>query len=66
MTLLVRQLQPSNYGVPLELYFFTATTVWFDYERILAKILEHMFAMAHSFGLKIFQSPSGLDIKDIK
>lgn len=66
MTLLVRQLQPTNHGVPIELYFFTATTVWNDYERIQAKVFEHIFAIAHTFGLKIFQSPSGLDLKDEK
>ena len=64
MTLLVRQLQPTNHGVPIELYFFTATTEWNRYEAIQAKIFEHMFAVAHSFGLRLFQSPSGLDLKD--
>lgn len=66
MTLLVRQLQPTNHGVPIELYFFTATTIWNDYECIQAKVFEHIFAIAHTFGLKIFQSPSGLDLKDEK
>ena len=64
MTLLVRQLQPTNHGVPIELYFFTATTEWNRYEAIQAKILEHMFAVAHTFGLRLFQTPSGLDLKD--
>lgn len=64
MTLLVRQLQPSNHGVPIELYFFTSTTDWNKYEAIQAKIFEHLFAVAHTFGLRLFQSPSGLDLKD--
>ena len=61
---MVRQLQSENYGVPVELYFFTATTQWVEYERIQAEVFDHLFAVAHDFDLRIFQSPSGLDFKN--
>lgn len=62
MLLMVRQLQPQNHGMPIELYFFTATTVWKEYEYIQAEIFDHVIATAHEFGLRIFQSPTGVDI----
>ncbi|MBE6317676.1 MAG: mechanosensitive ion channel [Bacteroidales bacterium] len=64
MLTMVRQLQPSNHGVPIELYFFTATSAWVEYETIQAEIFDHVFAVAHDFGLRLFQSPSGLDFKE--
>ena len=64
--MMVRQLQPTNYGVPIELYFFTATTQWVEYENIQAEVFDHLFAVAHDFGLRIFQSPSGLDFKSVE
>lgn len=66
MLLMVRQLQPTNYGVPVELYFFASKTTWKEYEYIQSEIFDHVFAVAHDFGLKIFQSPSGLDLELIK
>lgn len=65
MMSMVRQLQSTNYGVPIELYFFTATTQWVEYEGIQAEVFDHMFAVAPRFGLRVFQSPSGLDLKEI-
>lgn len=61
---MVRQLQTENHGAPVELYFFTATTQWVEYERIQAEVFDHLFAVAHDFDLRIFQSPSGLDFKN--
>lgn len=61
---MVRQLQSENHGIPVELYFFTATTQWVEYERIQAEVFDHLFAVAHDFDLRIFQSPSGLDFKN--
>ena len=61
MLLMVRQLQPSNYGVPVELYFFATETTWKNYEYIQSEIFDHVYAVAHDFDLKIFQSPTGLD-----
>lgn len=61
MLLMVRQLQPTNHGVPVELYFFATKTSWKEYEYIQSEIFDHVFAVAHDFHLKIFQSPAGLD-----
>ena len=65
MMMMVRQLQSTNNGVPIELYFFTDTTEWVKYEKIQAEVFEHLFAVAHDFGLRIFQSPSGLDFNGV-
>ena len=65
MMSMVRQLQSTNYGVPIELYFFTITTQGVEYEGIQAEVFDHMFAVAPRFGLRVFQSPSGLDLKEI-
>lgn len=64
MTMMVRQLQSTNYGIPIELYFFTATTEWIKYENIQADIFDHLFAVANDFGLRIYQSPTGFDFKN--
>lgn len=63
MTLLVRQLQPTSEGLPIELYFFSADTRWANYEQLQAEVFDHIIAKLHTFNLKVFQSPSGLDIK---
>lgn len=63
MTLLVRQLQPTPEGLPIELYFFSADTRWANYEQLQAEVFDHIIAKLHTFNLKVFQSPSGLDIK---
>ena len=64
MTLLVRQLAPTATGLPLELYCFTATTVWADYERIQADIFDHLLAILPEFDLRVFQYPSGADLRE--
>jgi miniconductance mechanosensitive channel len=58
MTLMVRQLQPASDGIPLEIYCFTATTEWAEYEGIQADIFDHILAMTSEFGLRIFQNES--------
>lgn len=63
MTLLVRQMQPTPEGLPIELYFFSADTRWANYEHLQAEVFDHIIAKLHTFDLKVFQSPSGLDIK---
>ena len=63
MTQIVRQLQPTSHGLPIELYFFTTDTRWVAYEKIQASIFEHVFAMLPVFGLRIFQSPAGTDFQ---
>jgi len=63
MPLLVRQLDPSPSGLPLEVYAFTRTTAWDAYEAIQADIFEHLVAAAPAFGLKVFQQPTGSDFR---
>lgn len=66
MTLLVRQLQPTDTGLPLEIYAFTATVAWAEYEAIQGDIFDHLLAILPEFGLRLFQSPSGADFGQLK
>jgi len=66
MTLLVRQLIPTNSGIPIEIYCFTNDTNWNNYEGIQADIFDHLFAIIPEFDLRVFQDPSGLDFQKIK
>jgi miniconductance mechanosensitive channel len=59
MTLMVRQLQPTENGIPIQIYCFTATTVWAKYEDIQSDIFDHMLAVLPLFDLDIYQSPTG-------
>ncbi|USD37571.1 mechanosensitive ion channel family protein [Ferrimonas sp. SCSIO 43195] len=61
MTMMVRQLAPSELGLPLELYCFTNDTRWAVYEGIQADIFDHLFAILPEFELRPMQRPSGLD-----
>lgn len=65
MTLMVRQLAPDNNGLPLEIYAFTNTVAWAEYESIQADIFDHIFAVIEEFGLRIHQSPTGNDIRSL-
>ncbi|MFA7289157.1 MAG: mechanosensitive ion channel domain-containing protein [Melioribacteraceae bacterium] len=65
MTFLVRQLAPGADGLPIEIYVFTNTTKWDDYESIQADIFDHILAVIPSFDLRIFQNPSGNDFRQI-
>ena len=60
---MVRQLQPTAEGVPLELYCFSTVKEWVPYENIQSDIFDHVLAIVPEFGLRIFQSPSGLDLQ---
>ncbi len=62
MITLVRQLAPDDKGIPLEVYAFTNITEWEPYEKIQADIFDHFFSAAASFGLEVYQSPSGSDL----
>ena len=66
MIMTVRQLQPTAHGLPIELYFFSANTAWLRYEHLQAEVFDHVLAMLHQFDLKVFQSPTGLDLQSIK
>ena len=65
MTCMVRQLQPTETGIPLELYFFSANKVWVAYEGIQADVFDHVLAIIPEFGLRVFQNPSGEDLRRI-
>lgn len=58
MTLMVRQLPPSSKGLPLELYFFTNTTVWTEYEEIVSDVFDHVTAAAKYFEIELFEDIS--------
>ena len=62
MTLMVRQLQPTETGIPIQLYFFTDTVVWVDYEGIQSDVFDHVLAVIPEFGLRVFQNPAGSDV----
>lgn len=64
MIMTVRQLQPTAQGMPIELYFFSADTAWLNYEHLQAEVFDHILAMLHTFGLRVFQSPSGMDLQN--
>lgn len=64
-SLMVRQLQPTSEGLPLEIYAFTNTTVWKDYEAIQSDIFDHLIAIIPEFGLQVYQAPSGADFKHL-
>jgi miniconductance mechanosensitive channel len=65
MTLMVRQLAPGPEGLPLEIYCFTNTTVWTEYEGIQADIFDHLLAIVPEFGLRLYQKPAGSDLANL-
>ena len=66
MTLMVRQLQPTETGLPMQLYFFTDTVDWIVYEGIQSDVFDHVLAVIPEFGLRVFQNPSGADISSLR
>ncbi|MFZ9682451.1 MAG: mechanosensitive ion channel domain-containing protein, partial [Cephaloticoccus sp.] len=63
MTFLVRQLAPTEHGLPLEIYVFSKDTRWAFYEAIQADIFDHLTAVIGQFDLRIYQQPSGRDLR---
>ena len=61
MPFLVRNLAPTQTGLPIEVYLFTKTTVWEEYEAIQSEIFDHLLTAASHFGLRVFQEPTGMD-----
>ena len=61
MTFLIRQLQPKENGLPLEIYVFSNDNKWVNYENIQADIFDHLLASVSYFDLRVFQHPSGYD-----
>jgi len=62
LMIMVRQMQPTSEGLPLEIYCFSNTIVWLEYEQIQGEIFDHILAVIPEFGLRIFQRPSGNDL----
>ena len=65
MTFLIRQLSPSENGLPIEIYVFCKNTNWTAYEAIQADIFDHILAVVPEFDLRVFQEPSGSDFQKI-
>lgn len=63
--MMIKTLEPTNYGLPIELYFFTTITDWESFEDFNSEIMEFAFSSMEIFGLKPFQSPSGNDLSKI-
>ena len=66
LTSLVRQLAPTEHGLPIELYVFSADQRWANYEAIQADIFDHMLAVLPLFDLRAFQSPTGTDLRSLQ
>lgn len=62
---MVRQLQPTDHGIPMELYFFCAIKDWIPYEGVQADVFDHVLAIIPEFDLQVFQSPSGRDFQRV-
>jgi miniconductance mechanosensitive channel len=62
LTMMVRQLEPGPDGLPIQIYCFTRTTAWVEYEGVQSDIFDHILAILPEFGLRLFQQPTGLDL----
>lgn len=65
LIMIVRHLEPTEHGLPIELYLFTNTTKWVEYESIQADIFDHILAIVSEFDLRIYQSPTGSDFSQL-
>jgi miniconductance mechanosensitive channel len=66
MIIMVRQLEPGAHGLPLEIYCFTSTTAWAEYEGIQADVFDHLLAILPEFGLRVWQQPGGADLERMR
>ena len=66
MTFLVRQLEPTENGLPMQIYVFCRDKVWANYEAIQADIFDHVLAALPEFELRVFQSPTGADFRALQ
>ncbi len=64
MTILVRQLEPGPQGLPIEIYCFTKTVDWLEYEDVQSDIFDHILAILQEFGLHVYQQPAGSDLAE--
>ncbi len=65
LTMLVRHLQPTETGLPIEIYVFSKDQAWANYESIQADIFDHILAVIPEFGLRVFQNPTGSDFQNL-
>jgi miniconductance mechanosensitive channel len=65
LTRMVYQTEGNEFGIPIQIYCFTKTTDWAEYENIQSDIFDHLYAAAPQFGLEVFQHPSGADFKKL-
>ena len=65
LTCMVRQLQPTEQGIPLELYFFSAIKAWVPYEGVQADVFDHVLVIIPEFDLHVFQNPTGEDFREL-
>lgn len=65
MTIMVRQLEPTSKGLPLEIYCFSKDKQWVNYEKIIADIFDHLLTVIAEFELEIFEEPSGKDFSNL-
>jgi len=63
MTFLIRQLPPTEHGLPIEIYVFSKDQVWANYEAIQADIFDHVLAVVPEFDLRVYQNPTGADFR---
>ena len=66
LTCMVRQLQPTETGIPIELYFFSSVKDWVPYEGIQSDVFDHVLAVIPEFELSVFQNVSGSDLRGLK
>ena len=65
MLYMVRQMEPTPTGLPLQIYFFTSSTAWKDFEQVQSDFFNEVFATVQLFELRMFQAPSGTDFQKI-
>ena len=65
MTTMVRQLQPTDRGIPIEIYGFSSEKAWEIYENIQSDIFDHVLSVIPEFELRVFQNPTGADFKQL-
>ncbi|MBU0764738.1 MAG: mechanosensitive ion channel, partial [Bacteroidetes bacterium] len=66
MTFLVRQLEPGENGLPVQVYVFSKIQSWVEYESIQSDIFDHILAVVPEFGLRLFQNPTGEDFANLR
>lgn len=66
LTYMVRHLQPTDTGIPIELYFFSSVKEWVAYENLQSNVFDHILAVIPEFGLNVFQNVSGSDLRFLK